>query len=133
MAMAGRSSGEKLPLLRTASDSCARWLGGRRRCLLIRGLICGRVFRSALGLQLFGVENAILSVGTFGAPLRLVFNCVGRRVSAAVFNRKNIAARDRRDLSVGAGALDWARLHVAGNAQPFAVRIIAHAAQLADG
>ena len=79
------------------------------------------------------MENAIFSVGTFGECLRFVFECVGWRVSPAVFDRKDVALLDKRELHMRAVALDRARLHVAGNAQPFAVRIIAHAAQLADG
>src|SRR5215475_1464723 len=110
---------------------CGRLRGGRFRS---RCLVCRRcVFRSALSLNLLGVENTIGAVSAFDESLRVVLKRVRRRLGAAICNLKLQALFI--DLEIGAGALsaNASRNYEPGDSQPLSMRLVTHSLELFDG
>src|SRR5580704_4465127 len=106
-------------------------LGGLRS-VRRSSVLLWRIFRSALGLQLFGMEHAIVGEAAVGQGLRLILESVGRGLGAGVIDWQALILLDQHELHVRADALDRSRLHVAGYAQTFGVGSVAHFIQLCN-
>ena len=93
----------------------------------------GGVLGGAFGLEFGGVENAVVSVGTDGEGLGVVFEGVGRRFGALIDHGEFAALLEQIKGGVGADAMDAAWGYVAGDSEVPDVGIVSHALQFADG
>src|SRR5580658_6459308 len=89
------------------------------------------VFGGAFGLELGGVEDAVVAVSAYGEGLGVVLECVGRGFGALVDDGEFAALLEEIEGGVGADAVDAARSYVAGYTEVANVCLIAHALEFA--
>src|ERR1700722_19115191 len=94
---------------------------------------CGGVFRGAFGLELGGVEDAVVAVGADGEGLGFVLEGIGWGLGALVADVERAVLLEEGEVDVGADAMDAAGSYVAGDAEMADVGLVAHALKLTDG
>src|SRR5580704_3044568 len=96
------------------------------------GLLWG-VLRSALSLQLFGVEDSVAVEAAVSQSLGVVFESVRRSFGSGVVDSERLILFHQHELHVRALALDGAGLDVSSDSQPLCIGAVAHLVQLFDG
>src|SRR5262245_23129660 len=76
------------------------------------------IFRSALGLDLLGLEDAVASQSAVSQALGALLESIGQRVAARVDDFQFLAFLQQYKLDAIDGFDDRARLDVAGHPQP---------------
>jgi len=99
---------------------------------LVSGLLRS-IFRRALGLQRFRVENAVMPKAAIGQRLRVIFKSIGRRFSSCVIYREQLILLHQHKLYVSPVAPDRSRLHIPRDPQALGVSAIAQLVQFGDG
>ena len=105
----------------------------RRRSIRRSPGLLWRILGGTFCLQLFCVEDAIASEAAIGQSLRIIFESIRRGFRAGVIHCEVLVLFDQDKLHMRSSAVDGARLNIAGHAQAFRVRAIAHLVQFLDG
>ena len=102
--------------------------------LVVGVAVGGRgVLGGAFGLELGGVEDAVVAVGAYGEGLGVVLEGVGWRLGSLIDDGEFAALLEQIEGGIGADAMDAAGSYVAGDAEVADVRFVAHALEFADG
>jgi len=108
-------------------------VGGGYCCCGGGGWGGGGVLGGAFGLQLAGVEDAVVSIGAYGEGLGIVLEGIGRGFGALVDDGEFASLLEEVEGGVGAYAMDAARGYVAGYAEVANVGFVAHALKFSNG
>ena len=117
--------------------SLARPDEGVRAHVALHGGLCARllgcVFRRALGLQLFGVEDAVAAKAAIGQSLGVIFKSIRRRFGPAVNHGQKLIVFYQRKFNSRTRAFDRTGLDIPGHPQMPGVSAVTHAPQFLDG
>ena len=100
----------------------------------LTALLRGRsVFRSAFGLNLLGVEDAVRSIRALYERLGVVLKGIWRRFDAAIGDLQLQTLLVKLEVRAGSLPMNTAWHNLPRDSQPLSMRVRAHALQFFDG